>query len=108
MDQINLIQAKGGQGTSVTACAVALRAAGEGRTVRLDGHDRDSLAAILGMTGDGAVIPGLVLGDNNGEAFDLVILDRRQPCRTTQSQSVPGRDRRLRSLRPGHLSGPGQ
>jgi Fic/DOC family protein len=40
MNQINLIQAKGGQGTSVTACAVALRAAGEGRTVRLDGHDR--------------------------------------------------------------------
>jgi len=58
MDQINLIQAKGRQGTSaVTACAVARRAAGEGRTVRLDGHDRDSLAAILGTTGDRPVIP---------------------------------------------------
>jgi hypothetical protein len=75
MDQINLIQAKGGQGTSVTACAVALRAAGEGRTVRLDGHDRDSLAAILGATGDGPVIPGLVLGDNNEERCDLVVHD---------------------------------
>jgi hypothetical protein len=79
MDQINLIQAKGGQGTSVTACAVALRAAGEGRTVRLDGHDRDSLAAILGTPGDGPVIPGLILGDNNGETFDLVVHDGPAP-----------------------------
>jgi len=75
MDQINLIQAKGGQGTSVIACAVALRAAGEGRTVRLDGHDRDSLAAILGTTGDGPVIPGLILGDDDDEACDLVVDD---------------------------------
>jgi len=79
MDQINLIQAKGGQGTSVTACAVALRAAGEGRTVRLDGHDRDSLAAILGTTGDGPVIPGLILGDDNDEACDLVVHDGPAP-----------------------------
>jgi hypothetical protein len=79
MDQINLIQAKGGQGTSVTACAVALRAAGEGRTVRLDGHDRDSLAAILGMTGDGPVIPRLILGDNNKDACDLVVHDGPAP-----------------------------
>jgi hypothetical protein len=79
MDQINLIQAKGGQGTSVTACAVALRAAGEGRTVRLDGPDRDSLAAILGLTGDGPVIPGLVLGARNGEACDLVVHDGPAP-----------------------------
>jgi hypothetical protein len=63
MDPIDVIQAEGGQGTSVTASALALRAAGEGRTVRLDGHDRDSLAAMLGMTGGGPVIPGLVLGD---------------------------------------------
>ena len=79
MDQINLIQAKGGQGTSVTACAVALRAAGEGRTVRLDGHDRDSLAAILGITGDGPVIPGLLLGDHDDEACDLVVHDGPAP-----------------------------
>jgi hypothetical protein len=79
MDQINLIQAKGGQGTSVAACAVALRAAGEGRTVRLDGRDRDSLAAVLGTTGDGPVIPGLVLGDNNDDVCDLVVHDGRAP-----------------------------
>ena len=53
MEQINLVQGKGGQGTSVAACAVALQAAGEGRRVRLDGHDRAVLAAILGRTGDG-------------------------------------------------------
>ena len=75
MNQINLIQAKGGQGTSVTACAVALRAAGEGRTVLLAGHDRDSLAAILGLTGDGPVIPGLILGDHNEGGCDLVVHD---------------------------------
>jgi hypothetical protein len=57
MEQINLIQAKGGQGTSVTACAVALGAAGDGRQVRLDGHNRGELAAILGMGGDGPVAP---------------------------------------------------
>jgi hypothetical protein len=79
MDQINLIQAKGGQGTSVAACAVALRAAGEGRTVRLDGRDRDSLAAILGTTGDGPVIPGLILGDHNEEGCDLVVHDGPAP-----------------------------
>jgi hypothetical protein len=79
MNQINLIQAKGGQGTSVTACAVALRAAGEGRTVRLDGHDRDSLAAILGTPGDGPVIPGLVLGANNQGVCDLVVHDGPAP-----------------------------
>jgi hypothetical protein len=79
MDQINLIQAKGGQGTSVTACAVALRAAGEGRTVRLDGHDRDSLAAILGTTGDGPVIPGLVLAASNEEVCHLVVHDGPAP-----------------------------
>ena len=79
MDQINLIQAKGGQGTSATACADALRAAAEGRTVRLDGHDRDSLAAILGMIGDGPVIPGLILGDHNEEGCDLVVLDGPAP-----------------------------
>jgi hypothetical protein len=75
MEQINFIQGKGGQGTSVTACAVALRAAGEGRTVRLDGHDRDSLAAILGTTGDGPVIPGLIVGDHDEEGCDLVVHD---------------------------------
>jgi hypothetical protein len=46
----------------VTACAVAVRAVGEGRTVRLDGHDRRCLDAILGMTGDGRemVDPGWI------------------------------------------------
>jgi hypothetical protein len=75
MHQINLIQAKGGQGTSVTACAVALQAAQEGRHVRLDGHDRATLAAILGMCGDGPVIPGLVLSAPNGEQLDVVVHD---------------------------------
>jgi len=75
MEQINLIQAKGGQGTSVTACAVALRAAGEGWHVRLDGHDRSTLAAILGARGDGPVMPGLVLGADSGERCDLVVHD---------------------------------
>lgn len=89
MDQINLIQAKGGQGTSVTACAVALRAAGEGRTVRLDGHDRTTLAAILGTTGDGPVIPGLVLGDHNEEACDLVVHDGPAPPGTTMLVTRP-------------------
>lgn len=79
MDQINLIQAKGGQGTSVTACAVALRAAGEGRTVRLDGHDRDSLFAILGTTGEGPVIPGLILGADNEDVCELVVHDGPTP-----------------------------
>jgi hypothetical protein len=74
MEQINLIHGKGGQGTSVTACAVALRAAGEGRRVRLDGHDRGMLAAILGTYGEGPVIPGLILGDT-AEPSDLVVHD---------------------------------
>ena len=73
MDQINLIQAKGGQGTSVTACAVARRAAGAGRTVRLDGHDRTTLAAILGTYGDSPVSADLVLGADSGDRFDLVV-----------------------------------
>lgn len=76
MEQINVAQSKGGQGTSVVACAVALRAAGEGRQVRLDGLDRDTLASILGGAhGDGAVVPGLFLGADNGERFDLVVHD---------------------------------
>ena len=75
MDQINLIQAKGGQGTSVTACAIALHAAAEGHRVRLDGHDRDALAAIMGVHGDGPVTPGVVLGDDTPNRLDLVIHD---------------------------------
>jgi hypothetical protein len=75
MEQINLVQAKGGQGTSVAACAVALRAAGDGRHVRLDGHDRGELAAVLGIAGDGPVTPGLVLGPDRGEPYDLVVHD---------------------------------
>ena len=74
MEQINLIQAKGGQGTSVTTCALALWAAGEGLTVRLDGQDRSTLAAILGMPDDGPVIPGLVLGDD-AAGCDLTVHD---------------------------------
>ena len=65
MEQINLIQAKGGQGTSVTACAVALAAAGAGRYVRLDGHDR----------GDGPVIPRLYLGSSDEASPDLAVCD---------------------------------
>lgn len=75
MVQINLTQAKGGQGTSVTACAVAVAAAAQGRRVRLDGTDRTILAAILGTHGDGPVSPGLVLGADHGERFDLVVRD---------------------------------
>ncbi len=75
MRQINLIQGKGGQGTSVTACAVALRAALHGMQVRLDGHDRTSLADVLDVHGDANVIPGLVLAAANGERFDLVVHD---------------------------------
>jgi hypothetical protein len=59
----------------VAACAVALRAAGEGHHVRLDGHDRSTLAAILGAMGDGPVMPGLVLGADTGERCDLVVHD---------------------------------
>ncbi len=77
MEQINLVQGKGGQGTSVTACAVALKAAGEGRRVRLDGHDRTMLAAIFGRSGEGPVSPGLTLGADSGEQFDLVVHDGR-------------------------------
>jgi hypothetical protein len=68
-------EGKGGQGTSVAACAVALKAAGEGRRVRLDGHDRAMLAAILGRSGGGPVRPGLILGADTGERFDLVVYD---------------------------------
>jgi hypothetical protein len=75
MERINLIQAKGGQGTSVTACAVALTAAGEGWQVRLDGHDRPTLAAILGVAGDGPVIPGLTLGEADWDRSELVVHD---------------------------------
>lgn len=75
MEQINLVQSKGGQGTSVLACAVAVRAAGEGRSVRLDGHDRTTLAAILGARGDGPVIPGLTLGADDGADWDVVVHD---------------------------------
>jgi hypothetical protein len=75
MEQINLVQAKGGQGTSVAACAVALRAAGDGRHVRLDGHDRGELAAVLGIRGDGPVAPGLVLGPDSAEPYDLIVHD---------------------------------
>lgn len=76
MERINLIQAKGGQGTSVTACVVALAAAERGLRVRLDGEDRDVLEAILGRgPGGGVVLPGLALGDGDGEEFDLVVYD---------------------------------
>lgn len=75
MEQINFIQSKGGQGTSVVACAVAVRAAGEGWQVRLDGHDRGTLAAILGVAGDGPVLPGLVLGGADGDGRELVVYD---------------------------------
>ena len=75
MMQINLLQAKDGQGTSVTACAVALHAAKEGWQVRLDGHDRHTLAAIIAARGDGPVLPGLVLGADSGERYDLVVHD---------------------------------
>ena len=75
MEQINLIGAKGGQGTSVAACAVALKAAGEGRLVRLDSHDRAMLAAILGRPGDGPVSPGLTVGADTAERCDLVVHD---------------------------------
>ena len=73
--QINFIQAKGGQGTSVTTGAVALHAAHGGWQVRLDGHDRATLAAILGVSGDGPVIPGLILGAADEEGYDLVVHD---------------------------------
>lgn len=75
MERINLMQSKGGQGTSVTACAVAVAAAVDGRRVRLDGDDRVTLAAILGTHGDGPVSAGLVLGGDDGQPFDLVIYD---------------------------------
>ncbi|MCA1846870.1 MAG: hypothetical protein LC792_27485 [Actinobacteria bacterium] len=75
MDQINLVHAKGGQGTSVTACAVALQAARDGRHVRLDGHDRAELAAILGMVGDGPVVPGLTVGPADYQPCDLIVHD---------------------------------
>jgi hypothetical protein len=76
MKRIDLTGAKGGQGTSVVACAVALAAAGRGLRVRLDGEERDALEAILGMgPGGGAVLPGLVLGDGSGEEFDLLVHD---------------------------------
>jgi hypothetical protein len=75
MEQINLVQGKGGQGTSVTACAVALHAAQEGWRVRLDGLDRGALAAILGTHGDGPVTPGLTLGEPVGERCELVVHD---------------------------------
>jgi hypothetical protein len=76
MERINLTSAKGGQGTSVVACAVALAAAGRGLRIHLDGEDRDALEAILGMgPGGGVVLPGLVLGDANGQEFDLVVHD---------------------------------
>jgi MinD superfamily P-loop ATPase len=75
VEQINLVQGKGGQGTSVVACAVALKAAGAGRAVRLDGHDRAVLAAIVGRHGDGPISPGLILGADTAERFDLVVHD---------------------------------
>jgi len=83
MEQINLVQAKGGQGTSVTACAVALKAAEEGRQVRLDGRDRATLTAILGAYGDGAVTPGLTVSGETGERFDLVVHDGPSDTGTT-------------------------
>ena len=75
MERINFVSAKGGQGTSVVACAVAVAAAGRGLRVRLDGEERDALEAILGMgNGGGVVLPGLVLGEGCDE-FDLVVHD---------------------------------
>jgi len=75
MEQINLMQAKGGQGTSVLACSLALAAAGEGRYVRLDGQDRGELAAVLGVRGDGPVISRLYLGASDEASPDLVCFD---------------------------------
>jgi hypothetical protein len=76
MEQINLIQAKGGQGTSVTACGIAVQAARDGWHVRLEGHDRDALAAILGTGGDGPVTSGMTLGAGAaGETYDLIVHD---------------------------------
>jgi hypothetical protein len=76
VERINLTSAKGGQGTSVVACALALAAAGRGLRVRLEGEDRDALEAILGMgPGGGVVLPGLALGDANGYEFDVVVKD---------------------------------
>jgi hypothetical protein len=59
----------------VAACAVAVKAAGSGRRVRLDGHDRAMLAASFGRHGDGPVSPGLILGPDTAERFDLVVHD---------------------------------
>lgn len=76
MERINLMQVKGGQGTSVTACAVAMAAAGRGLQVRLDGEDRDALEAILAVGPDcGTVIPGLTLGETGDATPDMVVYD---------------------------------
>lgn len=77
MERINFVQVKGGQGTSVTACAVGLAGAVRGRRVLLGGEDGDALEAILGTPpGGGPAVPGLVLGGaGDPEGFDLVVYD---------------------------------
>jgi hypothetical protein len=89
MFQIDFVQAKGGQGTSVTACAVALHAAWEGWQVRLDGHDRDTLAAILAAGGGGPVTPGLVSAPTRESGTTWSCTTDRPPTAPDCSSSGP-------------------
>lgn len=78
---INLIGARGGQGTSTTAAALALLAARRGRRVELITDTPDTMRALLGLPdapGDAEavdVVPGLTLRSTPSGAGSLAIYD---------------------------------
>jgi hypothetical protein len=75
---IRLLGAKGGQGTSTTAAALAVLASQSGLRTALASAQPDDITAILGVPPGtaGEVAPGLLL-DDELEAFDveLVVID---------------------------------
>jgi len=109
---LSLSGARGGQGTSTTAAALALLAAQRGHRVELVTHDIPTMRALLGMTvdkeldPDGAVeiVSGLLLRRAPSGTATLVVRDRPL-CVEAETLSDGSCERRLIVLRgPCYLS----
>lgn len=78
---INLIGARGGQGTSTTAAAVALLAARRGATVELATAELDTMCALLGLATPASdadvidVVPGLTVRTRPTGTATLIVTD---------------------------------
>lgn len=79
--RVNFYAAKGGQGTTVTACRFALERAAAGENVALVGKDYDDVFAVLGMPshepgcGPVTVLPGLTVHyAQPGDGWDGIIV----------------------------------